>query len=74
MENGNMNEKICLAPGTGSGIGKVTAKAPAAGGALKKILYPSSAGFHFFKGPDSVSISSRMNPGDRPPTAALGHS
>jgi NAD(P)-dependent dehydrogenase (short-subunit alcohol dehydrogenase family) len=33
MENGNMNEKICLAPGASSGIGKVTAKALAAGGA-----------------------------------------
>ena len=41
---------------------------------LKKILYPSSAGFRFFKGPDSFSISSRMDPGDRRPTVALGHS
>jgi NAD(P)-dependent dehydrogenase (short-subunit alcohol dehydrogenase family) len=28
-----MNEKICLTPGVNSGIGKVTAKALAAGGA-----------------------------------------
>src|SRR5262244_3069571 len=33
MENGNMNEKIYLAPGASSGIGKVAAKALAAGGA-----------------------------------------
>src|SRR5262245_44741572 len=33
MENGNMNEKICLVTGANSGIGKVTAKALAAGGA-----------------------------------------
>jgi len=25
MENGDMNEKICLAPGPSSGIGKATA-------------------------------------------------
>jgi NAD(P)-dependent dehydrogenase (short-subunit alcohol dehydrogenase family) len=33
MENENMNEKICLVTGANSGIGKVTAKALAAGGA-----------------------------------------
>jgi NAD(P)-dependent dehydrogenase (short-subunit alcohol dehydrogenase family) len=33
MENGNMNEKICLVTGANSGIGKVTAKALAASGA-----------------------------------------
>jgi len=33
MENGNMNEKICLAPRASSGIGKVTAKTLAAVGA-----------------------------------------
>jgi NAD(P)-dependent dehydrogenase (short-subunit alcohol dehydrogenase family) len=33
MENWNMNEKICLVTGANSGIGKVTAKALAAGGA-----------------------------------------
>jgi len=33
MENGNMNEKICLVTGANSGIGKVTAKVLAAGGA-----------------------------------------
>src|SRR5262249_15085868 len=32
-ENGNMNEKICLVTGANSGIGKVTAKTLAAGGA-----------------------------------------
>ena len=32
MENGTMNEKICLVTGANSGIGKVTAKALAAGG------------------------------------------
>src|SRR5215813_4646222 len=32
-ENGNMNEKICLVTGANSGIGKVTSKALAAGGA-----------------------------------------
>jgi NAD(P)-dependent dehydrogenase (short-subunit alcohol dehydrogenase family) len=33
MENGNMSEKICLVTGASSGIGKVTAKALAGGGA-----------------------------------------
>src|SRR5499426_848286 len=33
MKNGNMNEKICLVTGANSGIGKVTARALAAGGA-----------------------------------------
>src|SRR5215813_3842049 len=33
MGNGNMNEKICLVTGANSGIGKVTAKVLAAGGA-----------------------------------------
>jgi NAD(P)-dependent dehydrogenase (short-subunit alcohol dehydrogenase family) len=33
MENQNMNEKICLVTGANSGIGKVTAKVLAAGGA-----------------------------------------
>jgi hypothetical protein len=41
---------------------------------LKKILYPSSAGFRFFKGLGNFSISSRLDPGDRPPTVALVHS
>src|SRR5262245_55612692 len=33
MENDDMNEKICLVTGANSGIGKVTAKVLAAGGA-----------------------------------------
>jgi len=41
---------------------------------LKKILYSASAGFHYFKDPDSFSISSKLDPGDKPPTVALGHS
>jgi NAD(P)-dependent dehydrogenase (short-subunit alcohol dehydrogenase family) len=39
MENGNMNEKICLAHGASSGIGKVTAKALAAGVTTMIMVY-----------------------------------
>src|SRR5262245_26259155 len=38
MGNGNMNEKICLVTGANSGIGKVTAKVLAAGGATVIIV------------------------------------